>query len=142
MPTKPSRAKPKKTNQRGVDCLVRKQVALDIHVGGGIQDFDQKDSFALDNILNNTAGVREALYKSFGRGTAERRKIRNLVQVWKGWSDEKHYNKITKPLVLGREGEDDKDTGDEEEHTPDFVSSTPTDADSSTEKEPKARESK
>ena len=85
--------------QTGVDPLVRKQLAIDIEEAGGIQIFDKGNPRALDDILNISAKYNQ---ETIGRGSAERRKIRNLVQQWKRYTREQCLARVLIPFVVQR----------------------------------------
>ena len=93
--------------QPGVDPLVRRQVAVDIHseirTADGIHLFDKGSRQALDEILNNPE--RKAIYGDYGRGTKDRRKIRNLVQWWKQYTKEEYLKRVYIPYVLNKQEE-------------------------------------
>lgn len=81
---------PEQTNKKqsskkpeGPPRPVRQQLALDIEAGGGIHIFDKGKTQALDELLNNKQGGRDKIFGKYGRGTTERRQLRNLVQRWK-----------------------------------------------------------
>lgn len=86
-----------KPKARGVDPLVRAQVAKDIEHFGGIQLFDKGIKQALDKILNNKDKYDQKLY---GRGTPGRRSIRNLVDDWKRYPNEVYLERVVIPYIF------------------------------------------
>ena len=129
-----SQSKPKPTQkQPGVDPLARRQVALDIHTemhtADAIHLFDKGRNRALDEMLNNPA--RKVICAACGRGTKNRRKIRDLVQWWKQHKKEDYLKRVHVPYILNKQAtstEPDNDFGncdteldcESEDHTPEL----------------------
>lgn len=77
---------------------MRKQLAIDIEAGGGIQEFDSANRFALDGILNDPE--RDDIYQ--GRDDPRWcKQVRNLVFTqWKKFSREKYLTRVIIPFGI------------------------------------------
>ena len=73
---------------------IEKQLALDIEEAGGLRFFDKGKTQGLADLLDYRSVTLEQPEFYGLRGSEERRKVRNKVDKWKGWSEQKYLKKL------------------------------------------------